>query len=493
MSTVVRVGAVAALLCGVGLHADVTRAADRSKPTATVLVPGQSHGVIMRRMNGVAFNPADKMLYATTTASEAVYRINPKTGDVVMAVEPPWGEGDDIAAAPDGGLAWTAIATGQLYYKRPNGKTEVLDKDVPGINPVAFDKNGRLVAAQANQGHALYEFDPTGRKAKRLIMKDMADLNSFGFGPNGLLYSPQRPDKLVEIDIDKSTLRVIADNMGGATRVEADGHVISISRDHDLMRVDPATGKMDVIAHLGPGTDGIAIGDDGTIYTSTPSESTIRAVDPKTGAIRDVVRGRFSSLAGIAMIEKDGREILFATDAWGFRDVDPVSGVVTKVPTRGLRAGGSSDIAVSDDAIAISNVRVGLVQKLDRATEKMQFENTTIKTPYGVALLDDGAVAVDHELPDTALEIGLGAPLEGDPVRSPRHGSEHGPVGGPRPIGRLPGPHIFGEGLGRPPVGQQRELRRDLGTRADGRRRPIAVPGAPRIEGLQRVAGPGKA
>ncbi len=376
------------------LHSGVTQAAE--KPKVSVLVAGQSHGVIMRRMNGIGFNPADKMIYATTTTSETVYKVNPKTGDVTIAVPPPMGEGDDLAAAPDGSMAWTGLATGRLFYKSPKGKAVVLDADVPGINPVAFDKNGRLVAAQANLGHALYEFYPGTQKPKRLILqtKDTEDLNSFGFGPNGLLYSPQRPDKLVEIDIDKGTLRVVADKMGGATRVEADGHVIAIARDNNLMRVDPATGKAEVIANLGLGSDGLTIGDDGTIYVATPGESSIRAIDPKSGAIRDVVRGHFSALGGLAMIEKDGREILFAGDPWGFRDVDTVTGEVKKLTTRGLRAGGSSDIAVGDKAIATSNGRLGVVQKLDRTTEKVEFENTTIKMPYGVALLDDGAVAV---------------------------------------------------------------------------------------------------
>jgi sugar lactone lactonase YvrE len=94
------------------------------------------------------------------------------------------------------------------------------------------------------------------------------------------------------------------------------------------------------------------------------------------------------------MVLKDDSEVLLAADAWGFRDVDPVGGTVAKNPARGLRAGGSSDIAANDTAIALANVRLGIVQKLDRASEKVLFETREIKQPYGVALLDDGAVAV---------------------------------------------------------------------------------------------------
>ncbi len=365
------------------------------KPTATVLVPAQSNkGEILRRINGLDFNRTDGKIYATSTTAEAIYRVDPKSGDVEMAVLAPLGEGDDIAVGPDGALAWTAIATGEMRYMKPGGEVQVLDKTVPGINPVAFSKDGRLVAAQANEGHALYEYDPTGAKPRRTILEGMPDLNSFAFGPNGLLYSPQRGGKAVEIDIDKGTLRVVSEENGGAVKVDSDGTLITISKHEDLVRMDPKTGAATVITKITGGVDGLAVGPDGTVYGSSPSESSIFAIDPKTGARHDIVRGRFSNLGGLAIIAQDGKEILLAGDPWGFRNVDPVTGEVTKVATRGLRAGGSSDLAVSADAIALSNVRLGVVQKLERASEKVQFETKEIKTPYGVALLDDGAVAV---------------------------------------------------------------------------------------------------
>ncbi len=365
------------------------------KPTAAILVPGQSNkGEIVRRINGLDFNRIDGKIYATSTTAEVIYRVDPKTGDVEIAVPAPYGEGDDIAVGPDGALAWTALASGEMRYMKPGGEVQVLDKTVPGINPVAFSKDGRLVAAQANQGHALYEYDPTGAKPRRTILQDMPDLNSFAFGANGLLYAPQRGGKAVEIDIDKGSLRVISEENGGAVKVDSDGQLITISKHEDLVRVDPKTGASTVIAKITGGVDGLSVGPDGMVYGSSPSESSIFAIDPKTGERRDVVRGRFSNLGGVAMIEQDGAEILLAADPWGFRNVNPATGDVTKVETRGLRAGGSSDLAVGSDAIALSNVRLGVVQKLARGSEKVQFETKDIKTPYGVALLDDGAVAV---------------------------------------------------------------------------------------------------
>lgn len=365
-----------------------------SDSSATILVPGQSHGYIVRRVNGVAWNPADGKLYATSTTSEEIYRIDTKTGDVTLAVEAPWGEGDDIAFGPKGEMAWTAIATGELRFKRRGGPVVVLDSNVPAINPVAFRPDGRLVAAQSNQADAIYEYDPTGKTPRRLIMKDMPDLNSFAFGPDGILYAPQRGGRTVAVDIDKKELRVIANDNGGAVKVAPDGQLVTISKDHMLVRTDPKSGVSTPLAPISGGIDGLAVGPDGTIYASNPSESSIFAFDPTTGARRDIVRGRFSSLAGLAMVVRDGRDVLHAADAWGFRDVDPTSGAVTKNPSRGLRNGGSSDLAFSETAVALSNLRLGLVQKLDRATEKVVFENKDIKLPYGVAMLDDGAVAV---------------------------------------------------------------------------------------------------
>ena len=91
---------------------------------------------------------------------------------------------------------------------------------------------------------------------------------------------------------------------------------------------------------------------------------------------------------------RTGKELLLAADAWGYRNVDPVSGEVTRLPTRSPQSGASSDLAVNATAVAFSNVRLGVVQKADRATEKVAFESKEIKHPYGVAILDDGALAV---------------------------------------------------------------------------------------------------
>ena len=365
------------------------------RPILSVLVPGQSNkGEVLRRINGLDFSAVDGKIYATSTTAEVIYRVDPKSGDVEIAVPAPYGEGDDVAVGPDGALAWTALASGEMRYMKPGGEVQVLDKTVPGINPVAFSKDGRLVAAQANEGHALYEYDPTGAKPRRTIMQDMPDLNSFAFAPNGLLYAPQRGGKAVEIDIDKGTLRVVSEENGGAVKVDRDGSLIMISKHEELVRLDPKTGASTTIAKITGGVDGLSVGPDGTVYGSSPSESSIFAVDPKTGERRDIVRGRFSNLGGLAMTEQNGAEVLLAGDPWGFRNVSPTTGDVTKVPTRGLRAGGASDVAVSGDAIALSNVRLGVVQKLERGSEKVQFETKEIKTPYGVALLEDGAVAV---------------------------------------------------------------------------------------------------
>ncbi len=381
-------------LAAVLISASAPNAAKRPNTVVTVLVPGQSHGEILRRVNGIDWNPADGKLYATSTTSEAIYRIDTKTGDVDMAIGPPWGEGDDLAFSQSGAVAWTAIATGELRYKAPGGDVQVLDKTVPGINPVAFSKDGRLVAAQANEGHVLYQFDPTGKKPRRVIMKDMPDLNSFAFGPDGILYSPQRGGKTVAIDIDAGNLRVVNEDNGGSVKVDARGQLIEISKSGNLVRTDPKTGQSQLIAPIGEGTDGLAVGPDGTIYASSPAESSIFAFDPVTGAKREIVRGHFSSLGGLAIAAVNGKDVLFAADAWGFRNVDPTTGEITKPKGRGLRSGGSSDLAFSDTAIALANVRLGVVQKLDRASEKLVFENKEIKQPYGVALLDDGSVAV---------------------------------------------------------------------------------------------------
>ncbi len=396
--------------------------------TVSVLVPPQSGGAVIHGMNGIGWGKADGMIYAISSASETIYRVDPSNGTVEIAIGPPDGEGDDVAMGPDGALAWTAVVSGELRYKAPNGPVQVLATDVPRINPVAFRDDGRLVAAQTRVADTLYELYPSSGKPPRVIKQNFTDLNSFDFGPDGLLYAPAIEEgKIVTIDIDTGEMKYLAEGFGrlASVKMNSQGDLIALqSRVGHIDRVDPATGKAERIVTVPPIVDNTINGPDDMIYVSSPPDSSILKVHPETGEVSYLVHGRFGALGALAMAKENNQDRLLAADGFGFRSINPVTGEVVRKPYRqdlGLSGGRSSNLAVNETHIALSNVRSGVVQLTDRATDNIVYESRDIEHPYGIAFLDDGALAVADYTGDrivrvdqdgtTILAEGLGGPV----------------------------------------------------------------------------------
>lgn len=388
--------------------------------TVTTLVPGTPmHGI-----QGLAWG-ADGMLYAGAISAQKISRIDPRKGTVDVVVDSPFGEADDLAIASDGTLAWTAIASGELRIRRPGEAMRVLAKGLPGINPVAFRRDGRLVAGQLGPVNALYEFDPTGRTSPRQITTEVDNLNSFEFGADGRLYGPfWQAGVLVAIDIDSGAVTRLATGLNTPSAVSLDsrGHLISVDYNTgDVRRTDPASGVSKVIVTLPPPLDNLAVGDDDTIYVSDTARSGVIAVDPSTGASRRIVGGEFSTPGGMKMAVLDGRETLIVADSTGYRFVDPADGKVTR-PRFDMGVGASLDVAASDDVIAMTDVRFGRVYKIDRRTRKVLQDVRDLKGPYGVLILEGGDLLVADYLAGTLVRVG-------EKANSVVAQDLHGPVG----------------------------------------------------------------
>src|SRR5436309_15571245 len=134
----------------------------------TVLVPGSAfHGV-----HGLGVDKTGQ-LFAGSVAGAALYQVDRNNGTAKIAIGAPEGMADDIAFAPDGTMAWTGFLTGDLYARKGDGPVKKLASGLPGINSLAFRKDGRLYATQVFLGDALYEIDGEGVKPPRKIMEKM--------------------------------------------------------------------------------------------------------------------------------------------------------------------------------------------------------------------------------------------------------------------------------------------------------------------------------
>src|ERR1700680_864181 len=142
------------------------------------LVPGSAfHGV-----HGLGVDQAGRM-FAGSVAGAALYEVDRDNGTAKIAILTPEGMADDIAFAPDGPMAWTGFLTGDLYSRKGDGPIKKLPSGLPGINSLAYRKDGRLYATTVFLGDTLYEIDVEGTKPPRMIMEKMGGLNGFEFGP----------------------------------------------------------------------------------------------------------------------------------------------------------------------------------------------------------------------------------------------------------------------------------------------------------------------
>ena len=363
-----------------------------------ILVPGS----VMQAIEGIDIGP-DGMIYGTSIHAQAVYRIDPESGYVTIAVPSPYGESDDVAVGPmgspvEGVLAWTAQSTGEIRIQRPGGMPEVLMTDVPRVNPIAFNRDGRLFTAQSGAGeNALWELDVIGDKPPRLVAKNKGRLNGFGFGPDGRLYAPHfGTNELFAIDVDTGEHTVIAKGVGttAATKTDANGDVWNVDyTTGDVWFTELKTGESRIVANFPEPLDSLTIDKNGIIYLADLAVSGITAFDPKSGDSWTVTTGSFTVPLGMAMTTYDGNESILVADPFGYRFIDPDNGNITREPEMWSQ-GGSSSVAANDDYIVTTYANSNTIRKIKRETNEVVFTSRDIPSPRGVVLTRAGEAII---------------------------------------------------------------------------------------------------
>jgi streptogramin lyase len=416
----------ATMLIGAGLDAraqgyEVTR-----------LVPGSAfHGV-----HGLGIDSNGKM-FAGSVAGAALYEVDPSNGTAKIVVPTPQGMADDIAFAPDGTMAWTGFLTGDLYSRKGDGPVRKIASGLPGINSLAYRKDGRLYASEVFLGDALFEIDVEGNKPPRLIMEKMGGLNGFEFGPDDKLYGPLWfKGQIVRIDVDKAELTVVADGFKtpAAANFDSKGNLWVVdAASGQLVRVDPKTGAKKMVAQLKPSLDNLAIDDKDRIFVSNMADNGIQEVDPETGAAKQLIVGKLALPGGIGVVSDGDKDTIYVADVFAYRTVDGSTGEVSEV-ARMHADGGTLEYPMSatakGDEVILSSWFTGTVQILDRKTGKTLEIMHGFKAPHDAVRLRDGSLLV-NELGSKSL------------VRVSDHGKTRTPIlgdlGGPVGLVALPG------------------------------------------------------
>jgi sugar lactone lactonase YvrE len=393
----------------------------------TQLVPGSAfHGV-----HGLGIDKAGR-LFAGSVAGAALYEVDRSNGTAKIAIPTPEGMADDIAFAPDGTMAWTGFLTGDLYARKGDGPIKKLASGLPGINSLAYRKDGRLYATQVFLGDALYEIDVEGVKPPRLIMEKMGGLNGFEFGPDDMLYGPLWfKGQVAKVDVDKAELTVVADGfkVPAAVNFDSKGNLWVVDTAlGQLVRVDPKTGAKKMVAQLKPSLDNLAIDDKDRIFVSNMADNGIQEVDAETGAAKQVIIGKLALPGGIGVVSDGPNDTIYIADVFAYRTVDGATGEVSE-PARMHADGGTLEYPMSatakGDEVFLSSWFTGTVQVIDRKTGKTKEMLHGFKAPHDAIRLDDGSILV-NELGTQSLVRVSG---EHGADRTPILGGLAGPVG----------------------------------------------------------------
>src|ERR1700730_4392915 len=374
----------------------------------TKLVPGSAfHGV-----HGLGIDKAGHM-FAGSVAGAALYEVDLKNGTAKIAIPTPVGMADDIAFAPDGTMAWTGFLTGDLYSRSGDGPIKKLASGLPGINSLAYRKDGRLYATTVFLGDTLYEIDVEGIKPPRVIMEKMGGLNGFEFGPDDRLYGPLWfKGQVARVDVDKPELTVVADGFKtpAAVNFDSKGNLWVVDAAlGQLVRVDPKTGAKKMVAQLKTSLDNLAIDDKDRIFVSNMADNGIQEVDPETGAAKQVIMGKLALPGGIGVVSDGGKDTIYVADVFAYRTVDGTTGEVNE-PARMHAAGVTLEYPMSatakGDEVILSSWFTGTVQVIDRKTGATREMMHDFKAPHDAIRLGDGSLLVNELGSKSLIRVG---------------------------------------------------------------------------------------
>jgi len=416
------------LAFGATVAAAMLLAAGASAQTyeVTKLVPGSAfHGV-----HGLGIDKTGR-LFAGSVAGAALYEVDRTSGTAKIAIPSPEGMADDIAFAPNGTMAWTGFLTGDLYSRKGDGPVKKLASGLPGINSLAFRKDGRLYATQVFLGDALYEIDVEGAKPPRQIMEKMGGLNGFEFGPDDKLYGPLWfKGQVAKVDVDKAELTVVADGfkIPAAVNFDSKGNLWVVDTAlGQLVRVDPKTGAKKMVAQLKASLDNLAIDDKDRIFVSNMADNGIQEIDPETGAARQVIIGKLALPGGIGVVSDGGKDTIYVADVFAYRTVDGATGEVSessRMHADGVTLEYPMSATAKGDDVILSSWFTGTVQLIDRKTGKTREMLHGFKAPHDAIKLADGSILVnelgtkslvrasgEHGKDRTVLAAGLEGPV----------------------------------------------------------------------------------
>lgn len=416
--------ALLAMLAGCGGDADSGHSAQKGKGLLEsegtkdpYLVQYLVGGSDFLSIHGSTFDAEDNF-YAGSVMGQSIHKIDIVTGESSVFVGPPEGMADDLEFGPDGTLVWTSILTGKVHARRPNGEIFVVADNLPGINSVAFGKDGRLFVTQVLWGDALWELDLSGQKEPRKVIENMGHLNGFDFDKDGYLYGPLLfKGKVARIDVDSGELSILATGFKIPVAANLDSNDNLYVADTALgrmIRVDIKTGDKTLVATVDPGIDNLSINSKDELFITNMADNAVYQIDTRTGKTRNIVKSELSVPGGIDVYSDElGGETVLLADLFTYSMVDGTSGAVIDIK-RALRDVFEMPMSlnIQGDKVVTTSWFTNAVEIYDRNTQQILATYHDFKHPVDAIIINENEVLV--------AEAGSGSLL----VVSGKHGEK---------------------------------------------------------------------
>ena len=109
-----------------------------------------SAGAKISGVNGIHFGP-DGYLYATSVIGSDISVVDTESKKIIKRYGPEEGVfgPDDVAFNSEGEFYWTTILTGEVAGFNSEGKKIIAANLGPGVNPITFSDDGRLLSPNA--------------------------------------------------------------------------------------------------------------------------------------------------------------------------------------------------------------------------------------------------------------------------------------------------------------------------------------------------------
>ena len=428
-------------------------------PELTVLVTGAA----LNAANGLDIG-ADGNLYIGSVNGQEIVVMDQVSGNIINRLREGVQSPDDVVFGPDGSLYWTDILTGEVGRRTPEG-TVTKQAFLPGVNPIAFNEEGRLFVALDFLGDGLYEFDPNLEEPPRPIIQaseanpfPLGFFNAFDFGSDGRLYGPLFAANLViAVDVggpddppytgtfmelvEAGTIEILAGISGefnnpASAKFGPDGLLYILDQTGKLFTLDTGTGILTVVTdNLGAGLDNMVFDQDGSLFMTNNDEGWVAEILLPGGQARILSPGGMIVPQGIAVLAGSNNEdAVFISDLFSVREFNgstgqqesqykgflvPVPGEVTLTLSQNVSASGS-DLVISSffsSTVQIWNPENGVLEDF---AEQVAAPIDAVRLNTGEVIVSDlglgGVVRMSDNSQIVPLGVASGMATDGESV-----------------------------------------------------------------------------